>query len=131
MNQYSRGALAIAALLSPSECFNLPLSTSLVPSSRHGWQLTPLYSSVENEATETTAVTYSSSSFDPADDFTGDAPSKILGKPIPYSDLTVGVLKETYPGEQRVSIAPESAKMLVDAGLSVIVESGGEYFICL
>lgn len=53
-----------------------------------------------------------------------DPTSKILGTPIPYSELTVGVLKESYPGENRVSVAPESVKMLVDAGLSVVVESG-------
>ena len=38
--------------------------------------------------------------------------------PIPYSDLTTGVLKETYPGENHVSVTPESKKALVDAGLT-------------
>ena len=51
----------------------------------------------------------------------------ILGSPIPYEDLTIGILKESYPGENRVSVAPESVKLLVDAGLNVVVESGGEY----
>lgn len=60
-----------------------------------------------------------------------EASTRFLGKPVPYSELTVGVLKETYPGENRVSVAPESVKMLVDAGLSVVVESGGEYYFIL
>lgn len=77
-------------------------------------------------ADEKEIVTEKSSAFDPADEFTGEAPSKIIGGKIPYSELTIGVLKETYPGENRVSIAPDSAKMLVDAGFSVVVESGGE-----
>lgn len=29
--------------------------------------------------------------------------TKILGQPIPYSELTIGVLKETFNGENRVS----------------------------
>ena len=51
----------------------------------------------------------------------------ILGSSIPYEDLTIGILKESYPGENRVSVAPESVKLLIDAGLNVVVESGGEY----
>ena len=83
-----------------------------------------LYSTVsdEKESIDKTKTV----AFDPADEFTGDVPSKILGGKIPYSELTIGVLKETYPGENRVSVAPESAKALVDAGFSVVVESGGE-----
>jgi hypothetical protein len=82
-----------------------------------------LYSAVEDSIDK---ADKKKAAFDPADDFTGEAPLKILGEKIPYSELTIGVLKETYPGENRVSIAPESAKMLVDAGFSVIVESGGK-----
>ena len=58
----------------------------------------------------------------------------ILGSPIPYEALTIGILKESYPGENRVSVAPESVKLLIDAGLNVVVESGGEYLylsVCL
>ncbi|KAL7545093.1 hypothetical protein ACHAWF_008451, partial [Thalassiosira exigua] len=74
------------------------------------------------------------SKFDPADAFEevdpsdlsheADAKSSFLGKSIPYEELTIGVIKETYPGENRVSIAPESAKSLVDAGWNVVVERG-------
>lgn len=46
-------------------------------------------------------------------------------QPIPYSDLTIGVLKETYPGENRVSQTPDSIQGLVKAGFTVVVEAGG------
>ena len=52
---------------------------------------------------------------------------KILGAPIPYEDLTVGVLKETFKGENRVSQSPDSVRSLVKAGLTVIVQAGGTY----
>ncbi|CAJ1934254.1 unnamed protein product [Cylindrotheca closterium] len=50
--------------------------------------------------------------------------SKFLGQPIPYSDLTIGVLKETFKGENRVSQTPDSVQSLVKAGFTVIVEAG-------
>lgn len=50
--------------------------------------------------------------------------SKILTDPIPYSELTIGVMKETFPGENRVSITPDSVEMLVKAGFNVIVQAG-------
>jgi len=50
---------------------------------------------------------------------------KLLGdSPIPYSDLTIGVLKETFKGENRVSISPESASMLIKEGFNVVVQNG-------
>lgn len=49
---------------------------------------------------------------------------KLLGTGIPYSELTVGVMKETFPGENRVSQTPENVKMLRDAGFDVVVEMG-------
>ena len=45
---------------------------------------------------------------------------------IPYEDLTVGVVKETFGGENRVSLSPESAATLIKAGLHVVVQSGGK-----
>jgi len=53
----------------------------------------------------------------------------ILSDPIPYADLTIGVLKETYPGEQRVSQTPDSVRSLVKAGLTVVVQEGGELLL--
>ena len=61
-----------------------------------------------------------------SEQFETKSPHQILGSPIPYSDITIGVLKEDYQNENRVSVAPESVKMLVDAGLNVVVESGGK-----
>ena len=51
---------------------------------------------------------------------------RFLGKPIPYQDLTVGVLKEVTKGESRVSQTPESVANLVKKGFHVVVEAGGE-----
>ena len=45
--------------------------------------------------------------------------------PIPYSELTIGIVKETFKGENRVSQTPDSVKGLVKAGFTVVVESGG------
>jgi len=50
--------------------------------------------------------------------------SKILSSPIPYSQLTIGVMKETFPGENRVSITPESVSILIKEGFHVVVQSG-------
>ena len=86
--------------------------------------ISKLYSSVADGKEVEKSTSYAT--FDPADEFNAEAPAKIIGRKIPYSELTIGVLKENYPGENRVSIAPESAKTLVDAGFSVVVESGGE-----
>eukprot|EP00533_Pseudo-nitzschia_delicatissima_P009466 CAMPEP_0116107174 /NCGR_PEP_ID=MMETSP0327-20121206/16069_1 /TAXON_ID=44447 /ORGANISM="Pseudo-nitzschia delicatissima, Strain B596" /LENGTH=1133 /DNA_ID=CAMNT_0003599917 /DNA_START=145 /DNA_END=3546 /DNA_ORIENTATION=+ len=44
--------------------------------------------------------------------------------PIPYDELTIGIVKETFKGENRVSQTPDSVKGLVKAGFTVIVESG-------
>ena len=55
-----------------------------------------------------------------------DAAPKILGQPIPYSELTIGVLKETFDGERRVSQTPDSVRNLIKAGFTVLVQSGGE-----
>ena len=49
----------------------------------------------------------------------------IIGESIPYSELTIGVLKETYPGENRVSQTPDSIKTLLKDGFTVVVEEGG------
>ena len=55
----------------------------------------------------------------------GETPS-LVGKAIPYSELTIGVMKETYPGENRVSQSPDSVANLVKAGFNVIVQAGGK-----
>jgi len=50
------------------------------------------------------------------------------GTPAPA--VTVGVLKETAPGEQRVAIAPESVPVLGRVGVQVLVESGAGAAAC-
>jgi hypothetical protein len=57
--------------------------------------------------------------------FQEPAKTQILGQPIPYSELTIGVLKETFKGENRVSQTPDSIRTLVKAGMTVLVQSGG------
>lgn len=59
----------------------------------------------------------------PAAKFLDDA-SDLLGEGIPYSELTIGILKETFPGENRVSQTPDSVRSLVKEGLTVVVEAG-------
>jgi hypothetical protein len=49
----------------------------------------------------------------------------VLGRPVPYHELTVGVLRERFPGENRVSQSPDSVASLVKAGFNVVVEAGG------
>jgi NAD/NADP transhydrogenase alpha subunit len=45
-------------------------------------------------------------------------------KGTPYSELTVGIPKETFPLEKRVAATPESIERLIKPGFSVIVEDG-------
>lgn len=42
----------------------------------------------------------------------------------PYSSLSVGVPRETHPGEKRAAATPDSVARLVKAGFSVLVEQG-------
>jgi NAD(P) transhydrogenase subunit alpha len=48
----------------------------------------------------------------------------------PARAVTVGVLKETAAGEQRVAIVPESVPVLGRAGVQVLVESGAGAAAC-
>ena len=40
-------------------------------------------------------------------------------------------MRETYRGENRVSLSPDAVGLLTKAGLDVVVESGGAFFYCL
>jgi NAD(P) transhydrogenase len=42
---------------------------------------------------------------------------------IPYSKLTVGIPKETFPLERRVAATPESVARLIKPGFSVQIET--------
>ena len=85
---------------------------------------TQIHSTTEEEAVDTTSKSKDSSSlaFE-----SGANNNKIGAQPIPYSDLTIGVLKETFPGENRVSQTPDTVALLVKAGFQVIVQSGGMF----
>ena len=37
--------------------------------------------------------------------------------------MKIGVLKETYPGEQRVALVPSVVPSLIKGGMEVIIES--------
>ena len=56
-------------------------------------------------------------------------PKQPLG--IPYTQLKVGIPKETLPLEKRVAATPESVQRLIQPGLTVLVEQNageGAYF---
>ena len=48
----------------------------------------------------------------------------VMSQPSSKPTVTVGVLKETTPGEQRVAVVPESVPVLARAGVRVLVEPG-------
>ena len=62
-----------------------------------------------------------------ADLFSAQPKSHILGEPIPYEKLTIGVVKEDFPGENRVALTPDSVELLVKAGFHVAVQAGGKF----
>lgn len=41
-----------------------------------------------------------------------------------YEGITLGVLREIMPGEQRVAVVPETARAFIEQGARVLVESG-------
>jgi len=56
-----------------------------------------------------------------------DSPSEFLAPIIstPYSNLTIGVVRETYPSERRVALTPQNAALLLKKGFArVLVERG-------
>ena len=84
---------------------------------------------VAEDATDDDAANGAVEMTDIADDASADeATGTLLGKSIPYSELTVGVLKENFPGENRVSQSPDSVHALTKAGFNVVVQSGGTFF---
>jgi NAD(P) transhydrogenase len=58
---------------------------------------------------------------------TSDSPSETrpATKSIPYANLTVGVVRETFPNERRVALTPQNAALLLKKGFArVLVERG-------
>ena len=50
--------------------------------------------------------------------------STVTPKGTPYTKLTIGIPRETYPLEKRVAATPESVSKLVKPGFTVLIESG-------
>jgi len=100
-----------------------PPSFLVVPSLSNSRQQQPLlYATVPEKQQEAEVVDAASKLF--GDDQQQQGKKK-LGEGIPYEQLTIGVLKETFPGENRVSQTPDSVKSLVKAGFTVTVQAGG------
>jgi hypothetical protein len=90
---------------------------------------TSLYATVEDEQKERFEADVSGDKADSVSEaFNEDNASEAstFFSPIPYSELTIGIVKETFQGENRVSQTPDSIRGLVKSGFTVIVESGGK-----
>lgn len=100
-----------------------------VPSSRI---TTSIYATVEDEK-QREKISSSRDDDSVADAFLekGDLPishsSKTIFPSIPYSELTIGIVTETFDGENRVSATPDSVTNLIKSGFTVIVQSGGKF----
>jgi NAD(P) transhydrogenase len=87
-------------------------------------RLRPLCLQQRITTVQTTAVTrYAShAAAEPHDEETPTSPPFSSG---PYSNLTIGIPKESYPGERRVAITPQNVKLLLKKGFSrVLIERG-------
>ena len=90
---------------------------------------TSIYATVEDEQ-KAEANVPSNETDTVSDSFNKDESEDAMTffSPIPYSELTIGIIKETFKGENRVSQTPDSVAGLVKAGFTVIVESGGTIY---
>lgn len=69
-----------------------------------------------------TVAGYASLASEPHDEEIPTSPPFTAG---PYSTLTIGVPKESYPGERRVAITPQNVQLLLKKGFSrVLIERG-------
>jgi NAD(P) transhydrogenase len=70
----------------------------------------------------TAAVSRYASVAEPHDEEIPTTPPFTAG---PYSTLTVGIPKESYPGERRVAITPQNVQLLLKKGFSrILIERG-------
>ena len=97
-------------------------TTPLLESSKHTLATTSLRGltrphplSLQHHVSQVTAVAryVSGQASDPHDEELPSTPPFTAG---PYSNLTIGVPKESYPGERRVAITPQVKPPLVMAG---------------
>ena len=79
--------------------------------------------SLQKHVSQITAVArYASEASNPHDEELPTSPPFTAG---PYSNLTVGIPKESYPGERRVAITPQNVALLLKKGFSrVLIERG-------
>ncbi|KAI4684118.1 hypothetical protein J4E81_009282 [Alternaria sp. BMP 2799] len=80
--------------------------------------------SLQHHVSQVTAVARyaSGQASDPHDEELPSTPPFTAG---PYSNLTIGVPKESYPGERRVAITPQNVKLLLKKGFSrILIERG-------
>ncbi|KAI4931871.1 uncharacterized protein J4E92_003768 [Alternaria infectoria] len=80
--------------------------------------------SLQHHVSQVTAVARyaSGQASDPHDEELPSTPPFTAG---PYSNLTIGVPKESYPGERRVAITPQNVKLLLKKGFSrILIECG-------
>ncbi|ORY18184.1 NAD(P) transhydrogenase beta subunit-domain-containing protein [Clohesyomyces aquaticus] len=72
---------------------------------------------------QSTAVArYASIASDPHDEELPTSPPFTAG---PYANITVGIPRESFPGERRVAITPQNVKLLLKKGFSrVLIERG-------
>jgi NAD(P) transhydrogenase len=87
-------------------------------------RLRPLCLQQRSTKVQSTAVTRHAShaAAEPHDEEIPTSPPFSAG---PYSNLTIGVPKESYPGERRVAITPQNVKLLLKKGFSrVLIERG-------
>ncbi len=136
-NLFVRGALTALLFLHQSDGFSTPASRTrhshigyganklLKPYNEQISIQTPLYSSLSDDKQKDEASDAIQSDV-VADLFSAEPKSQILGEPIPYEKLTIGVVKEDFPGENRVALSPDAVQLLVKAGFHVAVQSGGK-----
>ena len=114
------GIFCLAA--STVDAFSVPVAVRAPPATRSSSSFQVRFATVP-EKDEKVAAASDKKDF-AAEYFNQAKPS--LWEGVPYSDLTIGVLKEDLEGENRVSQTPDSVKGLVKAGFTVVVEEGGE-----
>jgi hypothetical protein len=123
-----------------SNAFSTPTSLIIHPSIHHSGSLIAKNASVrkvslqsttskDSDVATTTPVSFDAVFHNKESNSVNQASSRSKihrNAVIPYEELTIGVLKETFSGEKRVSQSPDSVLSLVKSGFNVVVQSGGE-----
>jgi NAD(P) transhydrogenase len=67
------------------------------------------------------SASHTPSAGQPAAEAAADVDAKVLPPTKPFEQLTVGVPRETFPGERRVAITPANVKLLLKKGFNKVV----------